>query len=272
MDIFENIKGHYILSNVDPNFAAGRRANLRYACEYLYASLMELNPKGVDPFEYLNFAKSDISTNELRAALNGLGNAKRAIHLTIDCFFEMLGLANAFRKSKFPTKLDIIQHLEAFPTTVIKNLNKRRNFVEHDYTTVEINEVIEFVDITEMFLRLCYPFLKHMVIGIHVGLKNDERDIVWILDLKNSQINIYENLDSKSFNSPIGVIFYNFSDDETNKKHIKSISIEKSNMDEWLSYLNAFVYCTKRAIIPVYPPYNPEEHERLMIFRSTLIF
>lgn len=154
----KNFEDLYVLSNVDSNFAQGARAKLRYACEYLYASLMKLNPKGVDPFEYLNFAKTDISTNSLRGAINGLGNVKKAIHLTIDCFFELLGLIKAFRKSNFPTKLDIIQQLEAFPTNVIKTLNQKRNYVEHKYTTIDIKKVVDFIDVTEMFLRLCYPF------------------------------------------------------------------------------------------------------------------
>ena len=61
MDIFENIKDAYILCNADPNFSVGTRSNLRYSCEYLYACLIELNLQGIDPLEYLNFAKSDIS-------------------------------------------------------------------------------------------------------------------------------------------------------------------------------------------------------------------
>jgi len=154
MDI-ENIKDSYILCNIDPDFAVDGRANLRYACEYRYASLMELNPEGLDPFDYLNFAKSDVSAKDVRGAINALGNAKKAIHLTVDCFFEILGLLKAFGKSDFPTKLDIIQQLEAFPINVTKNLNSKRNYVEHEYRTIDISEAIDLVDITEMFLRLC---------------------------------------------------------------------------------------------------------------------
>jgi len=233
---------------------------------------MELNPKGIDPFEYLDFAKSDISTKNTKGAINGLGNAKKAIHLTIDCFFEVLGLAKAFRKSNFPTKLDIIRQLEAFPTNVVNNLNKKRNYVEHDYKTIDINEAIDFIDITEMFLRLCYPFLKHMVIGIHVGLKDNIKDIEWRLNPIKSQINIYENLNSESFNSPIGIIYYNFSDDENDRRHLKTINIQKSNLDDCLSYLNTFIYCTKRAIIPRNPPYDPKHYGRLMVFQTKQVF
>ena len=55
------IKDAYILYNADPNFSVGTRLNLKYFCEYVYACLIELNPQGIDPLKYLNFAKSDIS-------------------------------------------------------------------------------------------------------------------------------------------------------------------------------------------------------------------
>lgn len=272
MDLYESIKDTYILSNIDLNFAIGRRANLRYACEWLYASLMELNPKGIDPFEYLSFAKSDILSNDPRGAINGLCNAKRAIHLTIDCFFEILGLKKRFGKKKFPEKLKFIQDLEAFPTIVINKMNEKRNYIEHEYRSIDIDEVKDFVDITEMFLLICYPFLKHMVIGIHIGLKNNERDIVWILNQKKSEIKIYEDLNSKSFNSSIGKIYYNFSENVDKLKLLNTINIEISELENFLSYLNTFIYCTKREIIPKNPLYDLKNYERLMIFRNQSIF
>lgn len=272
MDIFENIKGDYILCNTDPNLSVGMRSNVRYSCAYLYACLMELNPQGIDPFEYLAFAKSDISTNDVRGAINGLGNAKKAIHLTIKCFFEILGLAKVFKRSNFPAKIDIIQSLEAFPTNIIVNLNKKRNFVGHAYKSVDPKEIINFIDTTEMFIRLCYPFLKHMVIGIRVGIKEDERDLFWILDLNKSRVTVYENLNSKSFNSPIGRIYYDVVFGKTSRRHLKTVNILKSNIDEWMPYLNTFIYCTKKEIIPKNPPYDHKHYERLMIFQNTKLF
>lgn len=272
MDIFENIKDDYILCNDDPNFSVGARSNLRYSSECLYACLMKLNPEGIGPFEYLNFAKSDISTNDIRGAINGLGNAKKAIHLTIECFFEILGLAKVFKGSKFPIKIEIIKSMDAFPTNIIENLNKKRNFVEHEYKSVDPKEVIDFIDITEMFIRLCYPFLKHMVIGIRVGIKEDERDLFWMLDPNKSQVTIYKNLNSKSFNSPIGRIYYDAASDKISTRHLKTINIMKSNIDEWIPYLNTFIYCTKREIIPKNPPYDPKGYKRLMIFQRISLF
>jgi len=105
-----------------------------------------------------------------------------------------------------------------------------------------------------------------MVIGIHVGLKGNSKDISWGLSPYKSQIGIYQNLNSKSFNSLVGIIYYNFSEDENDRTLLETIDIRDSNLDEWLPYLNTLVYCTKRAIIPTNPPYDPAHYKRLMGF------
>jgi len=61
MSMLQTIEDSYILSNNDPNFAVGMRSHLRYLSECGYACLMELNPEGINPFMYLNFAKVDVS-------------------------------------------------------------------------------------------------------------------------------------------------------------------------------------------------------------------
>jgi len=132
--------------------------------------------------------------------------------------------------------------------------------------------VLDLIDICEMFVRLCYPFLKHMVVDLRVGLKEDERDLFWQLDINKSQIIVCENHNSKSTDSPIGKIYYDISFNNNKKKHLKTISIDKKNFDEWIPYLNAFIYCTKKEIIPKNPPYDPKEYEKIMIFRSFKCF
>lgn len=268
----EQIKYSYILCNMDRDFAVGPRENLKYACECRYTSLIELNTGGIDPFEYLNFAKYDILSNDARGAINGLSNAKKAIHLIINCFLQIMGIYTAYKKSTFPQKLDVIKKLEAFPINIISNLNKKRNYIEHDYKTLSVDEAIDFVDVTEMFLRLCYPFLKHTVVGICVGLKNDKRDICWLLDPEKSQINIYENSNSKFFRSCIGIIYYNHDIFNNPQRHLMTININNGNVDTWLPYLNTFVYCTKKAIIPKNPPCPLNHSERLAFFQGSPFF
>jgi len=272
MSILQTIEDSYILCNNDPNFSVGMRSHLRYMSECGFACLMELNPEGISPFEYLNFAKADVSSKDLRGSINGLSNAKKSIHSTIDCLFEILGLASIYKKTNFPTKIKIIRSIDILPTSVIESLNNKRNLVEHEYKSIGHNEVLELIDVCEMFVRLCYPFLKHMVIRVRVGLNKDERDLFWQLDINKSQIIIYENQNSKSVDSPIGKIYYDISFKNNKKKHLETINIDKKNFDEWAPYLNAFIYCTKKEIIPKNPPYDPKEYEKIMMFGSFKCF
>lgn len=64
-------KDSYLLKGVNPDFAIGRRANLRFAIENLTLSYSRLNDKGPEPFEYLEFAKTDIQQGDTKGAING---------------------------------------------------------------------------------------------------------------------------------------------------------------------------------------------------------
>ncbi len=269
----EELKNDYIFLNTDPHFSIGPRENLRYITkDIMWASLIEINPNGIDAIDYLNFAKADIFNQDLRGALNAIGNAKRAIHLIIDCFLEILGLLKIYNRKKFPEKLQIIDELDAFPTRLIQYLNRTRNIIEHEFDTVDIDDADEFIEIAELFIRLSYPYLKHMVIGAHVGLKKDDRDIEWVLNPKKSEIQIYEHKNSEFIDTDIGKIYYNYSKDEADKILLKQIVINKNNISEWSPFLNSFIYCTQKTLIPENPPYDQENYERLKIFTSTSLF
>lgn len=272
MDILEQLKDSYVFGGLDRYFSTGPRRCLRYACGHLWACLMEINPDGPDPIEYLDFAKADILNENLRGAINAIGNAKRAIHLLIESFFEILGLTQAYDDASFPAKLTVIEELDAFPTRLLASLNRRRNLIEHDYQIITMEEAEDFVDIAEMFLRLCYPFLKQTYIGLHVGVENDTRDLEWRLDPVRSQVTVLERKNSKFVDSPFGRVYYNFTNDEADATVLEEIVITREDSDSWVSYLNAMVYWSKKCMIPSPPPYDSEDYQRLMFFRSSASF
>ncbi len=267
MPDLKNILNHYIIAGLDPYFSQGHRRNLRYAAkDYLYASLMEINPRGIDPVDYLYFAKADLLSNDLRGAINALCNAKRSLHLLIDAFLEIIGIKKIYEKDNFPNKLKVIEDLEAFPVRLIKNLNAKRNIIEHEFDRIEIAEAQEFVEIAEIFLRLCYPYLKKTIIGTRIGVKNDDKDIAWDLNPKNSTVTINECHGAEKIKTEeFGTIYYNFPEKEE-KKLINQIEIRKSNVDEWVPIINTLLYCTQKGLIAELPPYDEKDHERIMMF------
>jgi hypothetical protein len=267
--IIDTIKGDYFFSESDPLLAAGVRQKIRYISgDHTYVSLMEINPNGYDPGSYIEFAKIDMMAKDDRASVNAIGNAKRAVHMLVESFFELLGLKQAFERAKFPKKLEVIQQLEAFPTRLISSLNKSRNEVEHEYQRISLDRVEDFVEVAELFYRLCYPFLKRMVNSIHVGLENDNRDLEWLLNPFESQVSIIENRNSSFLDLPAGKVFYNFSEKKEDRQVLKTIKPKQDNSYEWLPYLNSLVFVSKRFLIPENPPYDPKTYERIMSFSS----
>ncbi len=258
-----------ILRDVDPYFAQGYRKNLRYVTkDYAYACLMDFAPEKIEPLDYIHFSKSDLLSQDLRGAINALNNAKRAIHLLIDCFLEVIGIFSLYRKDNFPNKLAIIDKLEAFPVSLIKNLNSKRNIVEHEYKAISVEEAQAFVEIAEIFVRLCYPYLRKTMIGSRIGFVNSNKDIEWMLYHDKKIIRVCECSGAKYLDTKYGTVYFNFSDRDE-KKVIKRIHISKDNIEEWIPILNTFIYCSQKLILPEPPPYDPKYHERVMTFKVT---
>jgi hypothetical protein len=151
---------------------------LRYALVNFSVSLTQINPKGPEPFEYIEYAKSNLASCNEQGYIDALGHAKRAVHLIIETFLRVWGLDTIYGRAKFPDKLKIMQEMGAFPIRMIEQLNKKRNLVEHEYVSVKHQEAADFVDIADMFLLLSYPLIKHAVVGAYVGLENDDKCLV----------------------------------------------------------------------------------------------
>lgn len=238
-------KYSYLLRGVVKDFAIGRRSNLRFAIESLSLNFCKLNDKGPEPFEYLEFAKADIKQGDLKGAINGLGNAKRAIHLTIKNILLAWGLLPSYKDENFPTQLQIFQELNAFPTKTLEALNRKRNIVEHEFTSVEITEVEELIDIAEMFLLIAYPFLRSVVVGGFVGILDDDKCYEWRISSNEGNVQIFLIQDAQYLDTEIGRIYFDFGEMKKGTPE-KQIEIIKSNKSEWINYLDLLVYMTKK--------------------------
>ncbi len=191
-----------------------------------------------------------LKLNNSRGASNSLGNAKRAIHLTIEKILEIFGLNEAYvskAETNFPNKLKIIKKLEIFPTNIISLLNKKRNDVEHKYIAVNRDEVENYIEVAEFLLLASSPFLHSAVIGAKVGLENDNLCYEWKLEPESSELLQYVVKPNKYIGTDIGSIYY-ISQDQP-KKLVKKIKISKANESEWLPAISLFTYLTKRSTI-----------------------
>ena len=83
--------------------------------------------------QYLQFAARDLEDESDRGAVNGIGNAKRALHQTVDALLQAYGLLARNRRASFPQKLELIDKAGLFSLAILNTLNLERNAVEHEY-------------------------------------------------------------------------------------------------------------------------------------------
>jgi hypothetical protein len=238
------LKSAYLLRGHNANFAIGRRSNLRYALKSGSVSVTKINLDGPEPLEYLDYAKADLSCNTPQGPINALGNAKQAIHLVMDTFFTIWSLDKIYSKSSFPNKLKLMQELDAFPVRMIDALNRTRNIIEHDFKTIKHEDSANFVDITEMFLIIAYSYFKNPIVSAYVGVNGDQRCLEWQLDRDNYEIRVFSVNCTSFIDTELGRIYYNI---EQNDKRslLSTVEIRRNNFEEWLPYLDLFIYYTK---------------------------
>jgi len=260
----------YIFANEDPYFAKGLRANLRYMSrKYLSCMIKEFFEEKLQPIDYLRFAKADIMSKNVHGSINSILNCKKAIHLLIDYIFKSMSLENLFLRMPFPKKIELIDKLEAIPTNLLQSLNKTRNIVEHEYATIEYKDALNFIEVTELFVRICYPMLRNMIFGSRIGLINSAIDYEWKIELDKSQISISECYGAPFEESENGPVYYNFDPKKEKRKTITEIKIQKENEADWLPYMNAFFYCTNtNMIFPDRIPYDNEKKEKHIKYLS----
>jgi len=83
--------------------------------------------------QYLQFAARDLEDESERRAVNGIGNAKRAIHQTVEALLQAYGLLARNQRLSFPHELELIDQAGLFSLAILNTLNLERNVVEHEY-------------------------------------------------------------------------------------------------------------------------------------------
>ncbi len=270
MPTIDNLKQEYCISRLSLGFAEGRRKILRYAIENSYIFCTSINKEGPQPYDYLEYAKNNITTGGTQGAIDSISNAKRAIHLTIRKFFDLFGLEEAYGGKTFPDQLKIIELLNAFPTRMIKSLNSNRNIVEHDYRSIDIEKAKDFVDVAEMFLLVAYPYLRHAVVGAFVGIEKDNRCFEWTIDTEKHTILTYEIVKHEYIEHEGYKLHYNISTKDEDKSYLNKIKIQNKNCDEWINYMDLFIYLTKRNISRL--PQPDSRGDGVFIVRSGNVF
>src|ERR1039457_3825858 len=143
------------------------------------------------PTDYLEFAIADLAEGSPRGLVNAFGNAKRALHLDVDCLLQQYGLFGHFGHGNFPAKLEVLDEIALLPTTIIKNLNVERNLIEHEYDTPSRQRVAEAVDVVKLLLLATEKLLESTPHEVVVGWRTPCRHLILQLEPFKSEIRLY---------------------------------------------------------------------------------
>ncbi len=117
----------------------------------LFTSFTRNNEEDI-PLKYLDFAKNDLGLGDNENnCINAISNARRAMHSHLDMLLALYGFEGM--SGNFPKRINIIEQIGLVSGRTLKNLNKLRNVVEHEYHTPEYSDAELFVDVVELFIQ-----------------------------------------------------------------------------------------------------------------------
>jgi hypothetical protein len=127
---------------------------------------------GINPEQFIEFAKADFQTGDTRGLVNALSNAKRAIDCQADSFLFSIGLqpdrlekqlgklgmqSVAFQNpdGNGPLKFRLLKELSIATPRIVNRFRRLRNLLEHEYKRPRHKDVSDAIDIAELFVQAC---------------------------------------------------------------------------------------------------------------------
>lgn len=109
----------------------------------------------LDPRDFLKFAMEDsLAPDRERSRVNCLSNCKRAIDAQIDRLIRRLGFLPLARKQRWniPKKLDFISQSGLLAPRILRNINRLRNRLEHEFAPPSRRQVEDALDVAMLFV------------------------------------------------------------------------------------------------------------------------
>ena len=128
-------------------------------------------PGKLTPRMYYDFSVADIENGfDDRSRVNGLSNAKRALHFQVELISSAFGIEKLPYKERrnFSNKLQFCRKCGVTGERVLNKLNRIRNLVEHEYHIPTKDELEDFIDIVELFLSATDRFLYSFPVGLEL--------------------------------------------------------------------------------------------------------
>ena len=149
---------------------------------YIWGGVPNLHK--VTPEYFFDCAVKDIEdgTSERHLA-NAISNAKKALHLRAE---ELCGGLGVFkiRTRNFPYLIEYLSKCGIIAPRILLRINKLRNKVEHDFYIPTLEEVENFIDITQLFLESTRKWMERLPREIEiVGEVLDESKSYFLVNI-----------------------------------------------------------------------------------------
>jgi|LakMenEpi03Aug12_release.lakeMendotaPanAssembly.Ray.scaffolds.fasta_scaffold163177_2 hypothetical protein len=188
----------------------------------------------IKPFEYLEFARLDLSDgNESRNLINSLGNAKRALHLQVETIADGYGYRKLSKSSKFPPKLEFLSDIGIATPSIISKLNTLRNKVEHDYIVPDLEQIQDYCDIVELFLRATEGPINTFPSGVEFE-SNESFDIIETKSPRKSPLPEMLTIDVVKFEGEIKI---SGSDIDSSNAFEQIVTTANAEYSRWINQI-----------------------------------
>jgi len=128
-----------------------------FGCDVLWQKVKLYN---ISAREFLSFAREDLEEISVRARVNALSNAKRAIECRADALLNLFNLKifSLSHQTKMPWnlphKLMLLKKLGIPAPNILKRwVSSKRNLLEHEYNIADQVEIQDTVEIAELYLE-----------------------------------------------------------------------------------------------------------------------
>lgn len=193
----------------------------------------------INPYDFLEFAKSDYRNKDKKGMVDALSNSKRSIDCQVDWIISYLGydylnfserrypeirtLINEFEENvdaykDLSLKLRFIQSLELTSVFLISKIRTLRNKLEHQYMLPSNDEVREAIEVAEIFINATQNIILNKFSNdCYFGNRYNEDTGTWITPYLEISFNPF-NKHNNSFNISV----------RSDKENISGLNIRDS--------------------------------------------
>lgn len=188
--------------------------------------------------DFLIFSKRDIKEKSLHGDVNAITNIKRCIENRLDSLLFLFGYSEVASKEKwsFPKKLSILEELGIrTPQILHKKINLKRVMLEHEYEKPpEHGDIVDFIDVSELFLLATNIFLKDAVTALGCKI-TDEKELTLMYMLMefaigkgNINIQFFDGSNERGHHGPL--------------KEELSLGTDNADYFRWIRLYNKLAY------------------------------